>query len=128
MASLGDRISKPESSRAEGNDQTAATATANSFSTGMNVTATPFVPGLSRSSADVTLEAETNHEPSAAKDKAQEEMSSLSEAQTDGATEPQGGASGIYEPSYDVNVKLSDLQANPDDPLYSIKSFEELGL
>jgi hypothetical protein len=27
-----------------------------------------------------------------------------------------------------VQVKLADLQANPDSPLYSAKSFEDLGL
>ena len=48
--------------------------------------------------------------------------------QVDGAVGVLGGSSGIMEPSYDVDVKLSDMQANPDNPLYSIKSFQELGL
>ena len=52
----------------------------------------------------------------------------LSNAQMDGATEAQNGSSQIYEPTYDVNVKLSDVQADPNNPLYSIKSFDELGL
>ncbi|KAI9873450.1 MAG: RNA helicase required for poly(A+) mRNA export [Pleopsidium flavum] len=53
--------------------------------------------------------------------------SSLSMAQTDGAGEELGG-SNLQEPEYDVEVKLSDMQADPNNPLYSIKSFEELGL
>ncbi|EEH47185.2 ATP-dependent RNA helicase DBP5 [Paracoccidioides brasiliensis Pb18] len=48
-------------------------------------------------------------------------------AQTDGASADFGGSQ-LQEPNYSVNVKLSDLQADPNNPLYSIKSFEELGL
>jgi hypothetical protein len=47
--------------------------------------------------------------------------------QTDGATHI-GGGSNLQEPDYTVDVKLSDMQADPDNPLYSIKTFEELGL
>ena len=52
----------------------------------------------------------------------------LAKAQVDGATQHQNGTSTIYEPNYDVDVKLSDVQADPNNPLYSIKSFDELGL
>lgn len=48
--------------------------------------------------------------------------------QTDGASEPLGGNDIVENAEFDVHVKLSDLQANPNDPLYSIKSFEDLGL
>ncbi|KAL4903881.1 ATP-dependent RNA helicase dbp5 [Aspergillus multicolor] len=47
--------------------------------------------------------------------------------QTDGATPNQGG-SDLAEPEYDVEVKLSDLQADPNNPLFSVKKFEDLGL
>lgn len=120
MASLEDRISKPDNGQTEGKDT--------GSSTGTNVNAAPFVPGGSTSWADETAEAATNSEPSAVSAKAEKEMSDMSNAQTDGVSGPMGGSSGIYDPSYEVNVKLSDLQANPDDPLYSIKSFDELGL
>ncbi|KAH8893226.1 DEAD-domain-containing protein [Thozetella sp. PMI_491] len=40
------------------------------------------------------------------------------------AEQPQG----IIESTYDVEVKLSDLQADAGSPLYSVSSFEELGL
>lgn len=55
--------------------------------------------------------------------------SSVAPTQVDGAAEDQGG-SGLQEPEYDVNVKLSDLQANadPNNPLFSAKTFEELNL
>jgi len=47
--------------------------------------------------------------------------------QTDGASQPFGGSQ-LSEPEYAVQVKLADMQANPDNPLYSVKSFEELRL
>ena len=57
------------------------------------------------------------------------EESGTSEPHVDGSTEAAGGSS-LQEPEYDVNVKLSDLQADadPNNPLYSAKSFEQLGL
>lgn len=58
----------------------------------------------------------------------QPEDSTLPKAQTDGATELGGGNTGIYEPDYEVEIKLSDAQADPNNPLFSIKTFEELGL
>ena len=120
MASLEDRISKPDNGQLEGKDT--------GSSPGTNVDAAPFVPGGSTSWADETAEAATKSETPAVNTKTEKETSEVSNAQTDGATAPAGGSSGIYDPSYEVNVKLSDLQANPDDPLFSIKSFEELGL
>lgn len=56
------------------------------------------------------------------------EESTLPKAQTDGAAELGGGNTGIYEPDYDVEIKLSDAQADPNNPLFSVKTFEELGL
>ncbi|KAL6715667.1 RNA helicase required for poly(A+) mRNA export [Lecanora helva] len=75
--------------------------------------------------AAVKAEAE---KPDAIKAEAEKDMSKVANAQTDGASGALGGSSGIYEPSYEVNVLLSDLQADPDNPLNSVKTFEELGL
>jgi ATP-dependent RNA helicase DDX19/DBP5 len=36
--------------------------------------------------------------------------------------------SNLIKSSYEVKVKLADLQADPNSPLYSIRSFDELGL
>ncbi|XHG09818.1 RNA helicase required for poly(A+) mRNA export, variant 2 [Aspergillus wentii] len=47
--------------------------------------------------------------------------------QTDGAPKELGG-SDLHEPEYNVEVKLSDLQADPNNPLYSVKNFEDLGI
>jgi len=86
----------------------------------------PETDGPTESWADESSAAESSH-PSAMGAKAENE-SSVSKVQTDGATESLNGGSGIYEPNYEVDVKLSDLQADPNNPLNSVKSFEELGL
>ncbi|KAL2148735.1 hypothetical protein VTH82DRAFT_1882 [Thermothelomyces myriococcoides] len=51
-------------------------------------------------------------------------------AEGNGTEKPidEGTNSGLVETSYDVEVKLADLQADKDSPLYSVTSFEELGL
>jgi ATP-dependent RNA helicase DDX19/DBP5 len=51
----------------------------------------------------------------------------LDEAQKDGANTFLNG-SGLDEPAFDVKVTLADLQADPNDPLYSIQSFKDLQL
>lgn len=54
--------------------------------------------------------------------------SSLDMAQTDGSSSWLNGSAGLDEPEFDVNVKLADLQEDPNNPLYSVKSFAELNL
>ena len=49
------------------------------------------------------------------------------DGQLDGATEPFGGSE-LQEPDFEVEVKLVDMQADPNNPLYSATSFEQLGL
>jgi ATP-dependent RNA helicase DDX19/DBP5 len=52
---------------------------------------------------------------------------SLEAAQIDGNAETLGG-SGLHDGEYEVEVKLSDLQGDTSSPLYSIQSFEQLGM
>ncbi|KAK3378060.1 P-loop containing nucleoside triphosphate hydrolase protein [Podospora didyma] len=40
----------------------------------------------------------------------------------------EGKSHGLVDSNYDVEVKLSDLQSDVDSPLYSVTSFEQLGL
>jgi ATP-dependent RNA helicase DDX19/DBP5 len=54
--------------------------------------------------------------------------SSLAAAQVDGAGPEGNGSAYIPKEDYKVEVKLSDMQADPDNPLYSAKTFEELKL
>jgi ATP-dependent RNA helicase DDX19/DBP5 len=49
------------------------------------------------------------------------------QAHVDGASEG-GNGSKIEETDYRVEVKLADLQQDPNNPLFSVKSFEELNL
>ncbi|KAL2048433.1 hypothetical protein N7G274_000345 [Stereocaulon virgatum] len=119
MASLEDRISKPQKGQTAGD--------AEAFN-GTNSAQPTSAAGETGSWPDETSAVDTNSGPSTVEAKAEEEMSSLSRAQTDGASSEQRGTSGIYEPSYEVDVQLSDLQKDSGNPLHSIKSFEELGL
>lgn len=60
-----------------------------------------------------------------APEKAEEE--SVAAAQVDGSSVPANG-NPLQEVEYKVEVKLADLQADPNNPLFSAKSFEELKL
>ena len=47
--------------------------------------------------------------------------------QLDGAGAPNNGNE-LADTNYKVEVKLADLQADPDNPLYSVTRFEDLKL
>lgn len=47
--------------------------------------------------------------------------------QVDGTVESLGG-SGLHEPEWDVEVSLSDLQANAATPFHSAATWQDLGL
>lgn len=49
------------------------------------------------------------------------------EAQVDGAVEELGG-SGLHEPEWDVEVSLSELQANEATPFHSATQWQDMGL
>ncbi|KAL6940820.1 RNA helicase required for poly(A+) mRNA export [Hanseniaspora vineae] len=46
----------------------------------------------------------------------------------DSAEKPKIQDSNLVKSEYEVKVNLADIQADPNSPLYSVKSFEELGL
>ena len=120
MASLEDRVSKPES------DQTGGDATA---STGTKATAPISTSGATSSWADETSPADTDSKTATVETNSEKDTSSLANAQLDGgATAALNGSSGLYDSTYEVDVQLSDLQKQSGNPLASIKSFEELGL
>ena len=118
--SLADRLTKSDGSKFESPKADPETDTAE---------ANPSEPaGESSSWADeVETPVKPDPEPTTAEEEKPED-SSLAKAQLDGATEPQKGTPMVEEPSYEVNVKLSDVQADPNNPLYSIKNFNDLGL
>lgn len=57
-----------------------------------------------------------------------EEESTKDESAKDESKEEDKEESNLIKSTYEVKVKLADLQADPNSPLYSVKSFEELGL
>lgn len=57
------------------------------------------------------------------------ESPKVEKAETEKATdEKKPEDSNLVKSEYEVKVNLADLQADPNSPLYSVKSFEELGL
>lgn len=56
-----------------------------------------------------------------------EAATGAAEAQVDGAVEELGG-SGLQEPDWDVEVSLSDLQANEATPFHSAAQWQDMGL
>lgn len=52
----------------------------------------------------------------------------VAEDGTDGASAELNGSKLRDEPEFDVEVKLIDMQGDPNSPLYSIKRFEDLQL
>ncbi|KAI1501956.1 P-loop containing nucleoside triphosphate hydrolase protein [Biscogniauxia marginata] len=57
-----------------------------------------------------------------------QDAGSVENAQTDGASGQVPISSMLQEPSYDVEVQLSDLQKDTENPLGSAHSFQDLGL
>ena len=126
MASLADRITKPQNPQGDGD-------TVEGLSSSPTNDAAPppsEAPNTASSWADEAEDAEMGSSSAipAVKPNAAKDVSGMAGAQTDGASEVLGGETGVIEPSYEVEIKLADIQANPNDPLYSIKSFEQLGL
>lgn len=85
--------------------------------------ATPAAAGATPSTARWSDEVASPTAPSASK----EGESSLAAAQLDGQVEPLNG-SGLHDGQYEVEVKLSDIQGDETSPLFSVSSFEELGM
>lgn len=73
-----------------------------------------------------TASAQSVEEPAQPNEESDAEPT-VAQAQVDGASAV-GNGSGIEETDYHVEVKLADLQQDPNNPLFSVKSFEELNL
>lgn len=111
--SLADRITKPDPNPSNEDGRPASHA---SWADEVNSPSTDKPP------ASNDLEPSNNENTVAATEAKDSNIS-----QVDGATEPFMGSQ-LQEPEYAVEVKLADLQADPNSPLYSIKSFDDLGL
>lgn len=60
--------------------------------------------------------------------KASEKSEKSDKPSADGADSTEKAESNLIQSNYEVKVKLADLQADPNSPLFSVKSFEDLGL
>lgn len=60
--------------------------------------------------------------------KTSENSEKSDKAPADGTDSTEKADSNLIQSNYEVKVKLADLQADPNSPLYSVKSFEDLGL
>ena len=132
--SFADRLTFPSDS----------SSTSKSNGTGINPQASTFTPSKFDWADEVTTpvqekpeqgnpeqkteSTESRSEASKAQTDGAADESSLAMAQKDGTNQWLGGSPGLDEPEFDVNVKLADLQDDPNNPLYSVKSFEELNL
>lgn len=120
--SFADRLSFPSDSKPKAN--------------GTNPGAVSFTPSAKfdwaedastpvKESANETNDTDSKNE---AQRSSKEAEKGVDMAQQDGATSWLNGTPGLDEPEFDVNVKLADLQDDPNNPLYSVKSFDELNL
>lgn len=114
--SFEDRLSFPSDSKTKSNG-------AEKFDWADEVT-TP----VNESGEQVVADEKKPEATSVKADGASENKSGLDMAQQDGSTAWMNGSEGLDEPEFDVNVKLADLQDDPNNPLYSVKTFEELNL
>lgn len=70
-------------------------------------------------------ETEKKTQEAEAEPKKEEEPKEKTESKED---ESKKGETNLVKSEYEVKVNLADIQADPNSPLYSVKSFEELGL
>lgn len=127
VPSLESRISQPEHDRSGSSEPSEQSKNPNTITTSSDTnTKDAIKPSPSSWSDEVSSPSQSN--PPTQPEEPSTQSSKPGMEQTDGAGVTQGGTSGVIEPEFDVNVKLADAQADPNNPLYSIKTFEQLGL
>ncbi|KAI1000760.1 ATP-dependent RNA helicase [Podosphaera aphanis] len=62
------------------------------------------------------------------KDEAAKEEETDKDASGDNEAGSKSGMIDIFDPDFNIHVKLSDLQGDENSPLYSVSKFEELGI
>lgn len=86
-------------------------------------------PPKTEEKTEVSEEAEPEKKEETKEEETKEEP--VSEEPEKSEKEPEAAEendSNLINSTYEVKVKLADLQADPNSPLFSVKSFEELGL
>lgn len=140
--SLADRITKPDATpdKPSDGDGTAPADQAKASTSWADDVASPIAPDSVSDTKvddakvddakveDIKVE-NTKVEDSKVDDKKADDKDSkadsVASAQLDGASVAQNG-SNLQEPDYSVEVKLSDVRADPNNPLYSVTSFEDI--
>jgi ATP-dependent RNA helicase DDX19/DBP5 len=102
LGSLTDRISQPSAT--------------------LNATTANFTPSTAPTKTSWADEVASPTEANATN-----QMNTFSDSQVDGSVEPLGGSS-LHDGEFDVEVKLSDMQSDVHNPLYSVNTFEALGM
>lgn len=78
---------------------------------------------------DTPATSATDSKPAAATDKTEAAAATSSAAAGPSSPKQEKDKDGnLLESKYDVTVTLADQQADPNSPLYSVKSFDQLGL
>lgn len=90
----------------------------------LNAASSTFSPSSAATEKSSTSWADDVASPTTAK----EEKGDLAAAQVDGSYDDEVGPDPLHEPQYEIEVKLSDIQGDKDSPLYSVSSFEQLGM
>ncbi len=119
--SLADRISKPEPTPANAMSAAATAFQPKSGKLWSDETESPVTPTAQAPPQPQTTEKAPTETPPA------EPSQPPNMPQVDGATTPFNG-SDLQESEYSVQIKLADMQADPNNPLYSVSTFEELNL
>lgn len=120
--SFEDRLTFPSDSSSKEPPQDAAASNASTS------TATPSKFNWADEVTTPVQEKESDSKAGPDSTSEKKDESSADMAQLDGASTWQNGSAGLDEPEFDVNVKLADLQEDPNNPLYSAKSFDQLNL
>lgn len=121
--SLAGRITKPDSAPANGMSASAIPFQPKSGKLWSDETNSPISPATEQTPKIQAQSAENSSTDTAPA----EPSSPPNMPQGDGATTPFNG-SVLQESEYSVKIKLADLQADPNNPLYSVSTFEELKL
>jgi hypothetical protein len=119
--SLAGRISKPAPTVASDMSAAAKPFQPKSGKLWSEETDSPISPLAETPAQPEVTEAPSTETPSAEPSKAADMT------QDDGAV-PVLKGSDLEEPAYSVQIKLADMQADPNNPLFSVSTFEELNL
>lgn len=84
--------------------------------------------GSKENAGDVVKAEHKNDVADGAKEGTEAEPAKTEGSAETAAAKVDSADSNLIQNDYEVKVKLADLQADPNSPLYSVKSFEELGL